>query len=368
MYSEMIKIIESGLNGDREKVLNYAKLLVENLKSEGNEKLALKISKIISSKNSRLVSLDSFSTKPIDQETRMDMVNITLPNSSKDFLIFNEVVNEEVQDFINSYNLKEKLILNDIETTNKLLLYGKPGTGKTSLANYVSGELKLPLVTARLDGLVSSLLGSTAKNIRKIFEYAAKSPCVLFLDEFDVIAKIRDDKNELGELKRVVNSLLQNIDEFDSGSILIAATNHDQLLDPAVWRRFDKVIELGMPDENKRIDLIKEFSSKVNTNYLNDDHKLNTLSKNFYSFAPSEIKTVINNSIRKMFLKDNSQLTYSKLLYEVFLFKHRNAIETNDLVGFLIENGITQKEINEEFKIPIRKIREFAKKVKETNL
>ncbi|OUC03855.1 ATPase [Bacillus thuringiensis serovar medellin] len=365
MYSEMIKIIESGLNGDKDRVLNYAKLLVKNLENEGNEKLASRISKIISAKNTRLVSLDSFSTKPVDQETRMDMVNVTMPNSGKESLVFSEVVKEEIKDFINSYEQKEKLILNDLETSNKLLLFGKPGTGKTSLATHISAELGLPLVTARLDGLVSSLLGSTAKNIRRVFDYAAKSPCVLFLDEFDVIAKVRDDKNELGELKRVVNSLLQNIDEFDNGSILIAATNHDKLLDPAVWRRFDKVIELNIPDNYKRVDLIKEFSVRVETNYINDESKLDILSKCLSGFSPADIKVIINNAIRKTILDNKTQLVYSRLLYEILLFKNRNSVETYDLVEYLIENGITQKEINEEFKIPIRKIREYAKKIKE---
>ncbi|HHP1048933.1 MULTISPECIES: AAA family ATPase [Bacillus cereus group] len=365
MYSEMMKIIESGLSGDKDRVLNYAKLLVKNLENEGNIKLAARISKIISTKNTRLVSLDSFSTKPVDQETRMDMVNVTVPNSVKDPLVFSEIINEEIEDFVNSYKQKEKLILNDLEVSNKLLLFGKPGTGKTSLATYISAELGLPLVTARLDGLVSSLLGSTAKNIRKVFDYAAKSPCVLFLDEFDVIAKVRDDKNELGELKRVVNSLLQNIDEFDNGSILIAATNHDKLLDPAVWRRFDKVIELNIPDKDRRIDLIKEFSSKVENNYINESSKLDILSKCLSDFSPADIKVVINNAIRKMVLDNRSQLVYSRLLYEIFLFQNRNSVEVYDLVGYLTENGITQKEINEEFKIPIRKVRDYVKKIKE---
>src|SRR3712207_5844920 len=121
---------------------------------------------------------------------------------------------------------------------------GVTGVQTCALPIYISMETGLPLITARLDGMISSLLGSTAKNIRKIFDFASRQECILFLDEFDVIAKIRDDKNETGELKRVVNSLIQNIDVFSRDSIIIAATNHHELLDPAIWRRFNRVLSI----------------------------------------------------------------------------------------------------------------------------
>ena len=131
-----------------------------------------------------------------------------------------------------------------------LLLYGPPGCGKTSIAYYLAHRLGLPLVTARLDALISSLLGNTAKNLRRVFDFANRQPCVLFLDEFDAIAKARDDQHELGELKRVVNSLLQNMDTYCQHGVLIAATNHQELLDDAIWRRFQTVIEVPKPANN----------------------------------------------------------------------------------------------------------------------
>jgi SpoVK/Ycf46/Vps4 family AAA+-type ATPase len=140
-----------------------------------------------------------------------------------------------------------------------LLLYGPPGCGKTHLAQWIASELGMPLLLARLDGVISSYLGSTAKNIRAIFEYAAAAPCVLFLDEFDALAKLRDDAQEIGELKRVVNSFLQNIDSLPPDSVVIAATNHPQLLDPAVWRRFSYRLELARPDVALRQHLWMEF-------------------------------------------------------------------------------------------------------------
>ena len=130
------------------------------------------------------------------------------------------------------------------------------------------------MVTARLDGLVSSLLGSTAKNIRKVFDYASKRECILFLDEFDVIAKLRDDKNELGELKRVVNSLLQNIDGFNNDSILIAATNHHELLDPAIWRRFSTIAALEKPLWDEIVRYLNTLLASKSTDFISNDKKL----------------------------------------------------------------------------------------------
>jgi len=132
-----------------------------------------------------------------------------------------------------------------IEPTRSCLIYGAPGTGKTQLALWMSGQLAMPVVVARLDGLVSSFLGTTSRNIGTLFQFANRYRCILLLDEFDAIAKVRDDPQEVGEIKRVVNTLLQQLDARRQGGITIGITNHDQLLDAAVWRRFD--VQLGVP-------------------------------------------------------------------------------------------------------------------------
>ncbi len=140
-----------------------------------------------------------------------------------------------------------------------LLLYGPPGTGKTLLAGHISASLKRPFYIARLDSLISSRLGETAKNIRGIFEFVPARNAVLFLDEMDAIAKLRDDRHELGELKRVVNTVLQGLDSLTDDVVTIGATNHPHLLDPAIWRRFPYKVELGLPDDDVRASLWLHF-------------------------------------------------------------------------------------------------------------
>ncbi|MBU5362563.1 ATP-binding protein [Enterococcus raffinosus] len=361
MYSEILKIIEGGLSNDRQKVINYSQKLSEHLIANGQKNIGDKITKTIKEKNTNLTTLDGLSTKPFDKETKVDMVDISIPTETKETLIFNEIVESEIMDFINSYVSRDKLIQAGIDFNNHLLLYGKPGTGKTSLAKYISLQTNLPLITVRLDGVVSSLLGSTAKNIRKVFEYASQRPCVLFLDEFDVLAKIRDDKNELGELKRVVNSLIQNMDNFNDDSILIAATNHEKLLDEAVWRRFDKIIKLDVPDSELRKELIIEYSTVLETNYSDDQKKLSELATVTEGYSPADIKNVVLSAAKKTLIRNDEILNYSQLLYEIFLRENIGEDSIEKPIKYLLTHKVSQKEVATVLNVSLRKVRNLSK-------
>jgi SpoVK/Ycf46/Vps4 family AAA+-type ATPase len=136
-----------------------------------------------------------------------------------------------------------------------LLVYGAPGTGKTTLALWLAKQLHRPVVLARLDGLISSFLGTTARNLSALFAFANRYDCILILDEFDALAKVRDDPNEVGEIKRVVNALLQNMDARATRGITIALTNHEALLDPAIWRRFEVQLAIPLPGFEQRVEI-----------------------------------------------------------------------------------------------------------------
>ena len=135
------------------------------------------------------------------------------------------------------------------EPRHRLLLVGPPGNGKTSLAESIASELALPLFTVRYDAVVTSYLGETAQRLRRLFDYVRTEPCVLFFDEFDAIGKERGDLHETGEIKRVVTTLLLQLDDLPSYCVLVGATNHPELLDRATWRRFEVRLHLDRPDE-----------------------------------------------------------------------------------------------------------------------
>ena len=135
-----------------------------------------------------------------------------------------------------------------LHPADKLLFCGPPGCGKTLTAEVMASELGLPLAMVRIDSVISSFLGETAANLRQVFDFISAIPMVVLFDEFDAIAKERSDEAEHGELKRVVNAFLQMIDAYEGKSILVAATNHERILDLAVWRRFDEVLVFESPN------------------------------------------------------------------------------------------------------------------------
>ena len=224
-------------------------------------------------------------------------------------------------------------------------------------------ETGLPLVTARLDGMISSLLGSTAKNIRKIFDFASRQECILFLDEFDVIAKIRDDKNETGELKRVVNSLIQNIDVFSKDSIIIAATNHHELLDPAIWRRFNRVLSVSKPTELEINSLIHTSIDTSKFKFDISDKKIKNISSSLIGLSHSDINTIMNNSMRSSVINEKNEITLFDILREAFLFKNHSITSDIEFLEFLIQGGMTHREL-QSCGFPLRRIQMISKKLR----
>ncbi|MBS1842621.1 MAG: ATP-binding protein [Acidobacteria bacterium] len=196
---------------------------------------------------------------PVDTESRLSLADETVISTDETEIYLDSPAKGQVEEFLGYVLAADRLVEEGVGIAPSLLMYGPPGCGKTELAKFIASRVKLPLVTARVDTLVSSFLGSTSKNLRMLFDHASSRPCVLFLDEFDAIAKLRDDRQELGELKRVVVSLLQNIDSVQGQTILLAATNHEHLLDPAIWRRFAFRIRIELPKEETRRKIFERF-------------------------------------------------------------------------------------------------------------
>ena len=349
MYTEILRIIEGGLAKDTKKVYSYSKLLAEKMGKDGDSRMSKMIMKAIENRMATTITMDELLTTPVDQESRLSIVDVSVPSVDSTPIVLPKLIDNKIADFINVVKHQSQLIQKGVETSNSLLLYGSPGCGKTTIAKYISEKTGLPLVVARFDAIVSSLLGNTAKNIRKIFDFADNKPCILFLDEFDAIAKARDDQYELGELKRVINSLLQNIDSFAKQNILIAATNHPELLDKAIWRRFNTVIEIGVPQDEELVRLLKTFVDDFNTDFTTDEKKC-------------DIKTIINNAKAKIVISNRDILQYEDVLIELFEFNNRGNLTVDGLVEYLNDNGVPQAAIADRMGISLRQVRNYLNK------
>lgn len=247
--SNLVSLISASFDADYSEVRRATNKIAQEI-SDTNIDLAKQIKSIARKKGVPLRSSGYLDNLPSDPKSKMDLVEEAEWPVTPLFL--NESENNIYSTFIDDVNNSDKLIEHGLSSRLNLILAGPPGTGKTLLAGHIASKLNKPLYLVKLDSVVSSLLGDTAKNIRNVFDFSSRKNSVLFLDEIDAVAKVRDDKYEIGELKRVVNTLIQALDSMDDSSVVIAATNHPKLLDPAIWRRFPYSIEINYPDLDLR--------------------------------------------------------------------------------------------------------------------
>lgn len=247
-----------------------------------------------------LYSSGSINATPRDKDSLLELYEIVQPDISFADVILPENQKQILTQVIQEQKNSEKLIQHSMAPINRVLLCGPPGCGKTMTAYALARELNLPVAYVRLDGLVSSYLGQTSTNLRKVFDAVKNQRIVLFLDEFDAIAKKRDDSNELGELKRVVTTLLQNFDNMPVNVLLIAATNHEHLLDPAIWRRFNVTITLDLPTEKQRMIMIQRWIDKYKIEGKISSKSLAKVTKGLSGAGIAELMTA---AAKKMLMK-----------------------------------------------------------------
>jgi SpoVK/Ycf46/Vps4 family AAA+-type ATPase len=242
----LISLVKAGSRGDSQNVRVAAEAIIAEEKAKNHQVLADRLTKALSmngnDKNHRTATVLSSSVG----RQREFLLELT-PEKQIDDLVLSDINRRACMELVEEQQRASVLRAHSLEPRHRVLLSGPPGNGKTSLAEAIAEALALPFFVVRYEAMIGSYLGETAARLKRVFDYARTTPCVLFFDEFDAVGKERGDEHETGEIKRVVTSLLMQIDDLPSYTITVAATNHGELLDRAVWRRFQLRLSLKAP-------------------------------------------------------------------------------------------------------------------------
>jgi len=259
----LIKLIQSGFKGDKEVFRKAVAAIIAEERTKQHKVLADKLEETLSNNGSGFheKSFLNGSSTP-DQRINVLVHEIT-PKRKMDELILPNDVLQICQEFVQEHYRTDLLRSYNLEPRNRLLLIGPPGNGKTSLAETIADALMVPLLVVRYESIVGTYLGETAVRLKKLFDYVVTRKCVLFFDEFETLGKERGDIHETGEIKRVVSSLLLQIDGLPSHVVVIGATNHAELLDRGVWRRFQIRVILPEPTISRLTEWFEKFESRM---------------------------------------------------------------------------------------------------------
>lgn len=297
----ILDLIKNSYNGNKYQFKKVVEAMIAEERSKQHTVLADRLQKeldaILRSSESDLQGRN-MATAAIAPVVNNFLQEIPIRKSFDD-LILPTTVKSITDDFIEEHFRADILRSYGLEPRHKIILSGKPGTGKTSFAEALAERLMVPLYMVRYDALIGSYLGETAMRLRQLFDFASSRKCILFFDEFDTIGKERGDVHELGEIKRVVSSLLLMTDSLPSYTIVIGASNHAELLDRAVWRRFQIRIELPMPDSETIIEWLKMFERKNNISFQVD---LKTLAESLVDRNFGDIENFAQSVMRRYVL------------------------------------------------------------------
>ena len=297
------QLIRSGAEGDLGAFRDAARRVIDEERQKQHHLLANDLEIILDGRASAPASAALrrlAETIPQDRERGLPLLAVREPARRLEDVVLSPRNRSLLDEVLREHNREEVLKAYGLRPSDRLLFCGPPGCGKTLTAEVIAGELGRPLAVVRTDSVVSSFLGETAANLRRVFEFVSATPMVALFDEFDALGKEREDASEHGELRRVVNAVLQMLDAYDGRSLIIAATNHEGLLDSAIWRRFEEVLFLKPPTPAQLCRLLTVKLRGVRYDFDVGD----VVNRNWFKDAThADVERVVRRATKEMILQ-----------------------------------------------------------------
>lgn len=314
----LVALVKAANSGDHQTFRKSTEALIQEERDKGHRILADRLAKALQATSTQ-ASLFQPTTQTLKQfpasgSTLKDLVFETTPERSLDSLVLTDSICEQLRELVEEQHRSELLHAHGLSPRHRILLAGPPGNGKTSVAEAMAYELMVPLIVVRYESLIGSYLGETSGRLKALLDYARTLRCVLFFDEFETLGKERGDTHETGEIKRVVSSLLLQLDDLPDYVVVIAASNHPELLDRAVWRRFQLRLELPVPTRSQLTAFVANVSQ---SNKVNFGLAAETIAKRLLGLSFSEVEefclSVVRRAVLDQKMDDARAITVSKL-------------------------------------------------------
>jgi len=307
------QLVKAGAAGDKDAFRQASEAIIREERQKQHHLLANDLEKILyggTHTAQKTATRGLAGRVPLDHERGLPLLTLRDPTRSLEEVVHSADNLETLEDILEQQRRGDVLRSYGLRPADRLLFCGPPGCGKTLTAEVIATELDLPLALIRIDSVVSSYLGETAANLRKVFDFITATPMVALFDEFDALSKERADGSDHGELKRVVNAVLQMLDAYQGKSLIIAATNHEGMLDSAIWRRFEEVLFFKLPTQEQIAQLLKIKLRGVRRDFELDDERLLAL---FPGMSHADVERVLRHAIKEMILKGQEFLQLRNL-------------------------------------------------------
>ncbi len=307
----LIALLQSHIDGDNEQFLAVAMQVAAHEARQGHGNLAKQLRDLVDEARSLKASRTS---KPVPfaqpKGELAALISATYSDTRLTSMVLPTALEERLKRIVTEQRQHHRLIKHGLHARRKILLIGPPGSGKTMTAAALAGELTLPLFTVVFDSLITRFMGETAAKLRLVFDAMLETRGVYFFDEFDAIGSRRAERNDVGEIRRVLNSFLQFLENDDSDSLIIAATNHPELLDPALFRRFDDVIHYELPDTSIAEGILKTRLSGFDTKGMRWKQVVEATS----GLSQAEISRAADEAAKRTILDDRTRIARDDLL------------------------------------------------------